>query len=221
MNNALGIYLVTDMAHHRQRIFTPVINSISSERPGSLKSKDDLGLSASSRKIHLLYYIVPKKWNYIMLKMVSNETDIDSNKIEFDITFRMRFCGNYFMWASSDRYLWLCKLARSARMLCCVGSSGIIHPVEQQVQHCNIGSSLPTLATPSTSTTANTQPQDAQHTPDEEGQWEECQKCHEEGKCAENFQNRWQIPRQPRADCKYFHITDYRQIHSHRSYVIL
>ena len=32
-----------------------------------------------------------------MLKMVSNETDIDSNKIEFDITFRMRFCGNYFM----------------------------------------------------------------------------------------------------------------------------
>ena len=26
-----------------------------------------------------------------MLKMVSNETDIDSNKIEFDITFRMRF----------------------------------------------------------------------------------------------------------------------------------
>lgn len=142
-----------------------------------------------------------------MLKMVSNETDIDSNKIEFDITFRMRFCGNYFMWASSDRYLWLCKLARSARMLCCVGSSGIIHPVEQQVQHCNIGSSLPTLATQSTSTTANTQPQDAQHTPDEEGQWEECQKCHEEGKCAENFQNRWQIPRQPRADCKYFHIT--------------
>ena len=55
---------------------------------------------------------------------------------------------------------------------CCVVLAVLVSsiPVEQQVQHCNIGSSLPTLATQSTSTTANTQPQDAQHTPDEEGQ---------------------------------------------------
>ena len=38
-----------------------------------------------------------------MLKMVSNESETDTNKIKFDLTFTMRSCGNYFMLASEQR----------------------------------------------------------------------------------------------------------------------